>query len=524
MSACEPASVSTLRKRALGHPVAFPAIGAVTVVLLLQSGWCWLATTRHVLPGKTPFVVRHEVRRLVSDASTHPPTSVSPYIAGGNVRWCGWLAPTSVLPAPPEDCDWDIVLGSVEPEHVRSRIVCEASESPATVDVSRAPVVTASAPDSATVGSSIRRQAGKPLTFTAACDDVYHLPGTNGDLTRLEAWVRIAGRPWLCGQWVRVVLDKQVPLAEIDPRLGRAIVDELERRVVVAAQDTWGPSVPWQSGTPLTVLITPWVARASQAPVDHSGALAAGSGNGTASGLFRPDDLRGDVPEAMSCGRPVIYLHSGLRPGAHLNAVLAHEFTHYFVCATRLQATGHVRQQDWLNEGLAHLGETQLGAGVSNLEHRLAAFRTTSANSPLVVANAATSGRWRDPGCRGAAYLFTLWCAEQYGDRFVPDLAAEPESGAAGVSRVLGRPFEQLFLEWGAHLAEREELAPMSPSRPFELSGTAVARVRLTGEKTRNWRITAENDGSGRVFVLARAIKREDDRVSSVRWTSSQTR
>lgn len=491
--------------------------GLVVAVTVIFASVCAWSTGNHEL--------RHEVWRVTASDFADDPSgeltlasSTTPVrMPLHGVRWLGWLESSMVLPTPAKGYDWDIVLGSLEPEHVRSRFVCEPTESPATKEVSRAPVVTTSPPDSTTAIGSIPQHTRKPLSFTAEFEDVYHLPATNGDLTRPEAWVRITGRPWMCGQWVRVVVDKQVPLAEVDPRLGHAIVDELERRIAVAAQDAWGPSVPWQRGTPLTVLITPWVARASQSPAENSGALAAGPGNGTASGLFRPDDLRGDVPGTMSCGRPVIYVHSGLRPGAHLNAVLAHEFTHYFVCASRLRATGHVRQEDWLNEGLAHLGETQLGAGEANLEHRLAAFRARSANSPLVVVNAAASGRWRDPGCRGAAYLFTRWCAEQYGDRFIPDLAAEPESGASGVARVIGRPFEQLFLEWGASLAEREGLAAMSPSYPIQLSGTSLARVRLTGDGQRNWRITVDGEVTYRVFVLARIIQRADDEVISAR-------
>ena len=465
-------------------------------------------------------VILYETRRVAPDAAgglAHSSEAGTPDPA---VRWLGWLADEPVFPVPPPGYEWDVVLGSLEPEHVRTAVVCDPTTASATVDPLRAPVVTRhrTAPDQ-TIAN--QRRTLRPAAAPSRVTDVYHLPGTDGDPSRPEGWVKIVGRPWMSGRRVRVVVDTAVPRSVPHPELARTIVEELERRIGVAAEEEWPTVVPWSEDAPLTVLLTPHVSRVSPAPPETGGGLAARSGKSPPSGLFRPDDLRTDLAPPFGCGRAVIYLDSSLRPGPHLSAVLAHEFTHYVACSARLATTGSVRQDDWLNEGLAHVGEIQLGGGLANLERRLEAFRASSAASPLVVTDAVASGRWRDPGCRGAAFLFTKWCADEYGPGFLPDLAAEPEPGTAGVARLMGRSFDRVFVEWGAHVVTAGALASGEPAGPILLSGTALARVRLRNHPRRVWRFGVDEsphhrtaadstngpDTTARVFLLARVVR-----------------
>lgn len=471
-------------------------------------------------PSEIASVLPYETRRIAPDAQDDLADSLEAGTPDAAIRWLGWLADEPIISAPPPGYEWDVVLGSLEPEHVRTAVSWDSTPLSATVDALRAPVV---ARHRTAPVESIAQQhrAAPPVATSTRISDVYHLPGTDGDPSRPEGWVKIVGRPWIGGRRVRVVLDAGVPRSVPHPELARTIVEELEHRIGVAAEAEWPAAIPWSEDAPLTVLLTPHVARVSPAPAEALGGLAARSGNAPPSGLFRPDDLRIDLAPPFGCGRAVIYLDSSLRPGAHLNAVLAHEFTHYVACSARLAATGSVRQDDWLNEGLAHVGETRLGGGLANLEHRLEAFRTSSAASPLVVTDAVASGRWRDPGCRGAAYLFTRWCAEGYGPGFLPNLSAEPASGSDGVARLMGQPFARLFIEWGANVAAAGELKSCESTGPIHLSGTALARVRLPNHPRHRWRFGVHEserasrnsdpaNGTGntaRVFVLGRPVR-----------------
>jgi hypothetical protein len=84
-------------------------------------------------------VILYETRRVAPDAAgglAHSSEAGTPDPA---VRWLGWLADEPVFPVPPPGYEWDVVLGSLEPEHVRTAVVCDPTTASATVDPLRAP-------------------------------------------------------------------------------------------------------------------------------------------------------------------------------------------------------------------------------------------------------------------------------------------------------------------------------------------------------------------------------------------------
>ena len=109
-------------------------------------------------------------------------------------------------------------------------------------------------------------------------------------------------------------------------------------------------------------------------------------------GFVRGSDFFRDLPSPFSNHCDMLYLNAALKPGPHLRAVMAHEFTHAVTfCEHALTAyhEGPTNQDEesWLSEGLAHLVENPHEFGWSNLDYRISAFLSRPERHPLVVAD-----------------------------------------------------------------------------------------------------------------------------------------
>jgi hypothetical protein len=141
-----------------------------------------------------------------------------------------------------------------------------------------------------------------------------------------------------------------------------------------------------------------------------------------------------------------------MKPGPALTALLAHEYAHAVCFSRRFAADRGIgplaAEEDWLNEAIAHVAENLHDAGWSNLDYRIAAYLTEPQRNPLVVADYYRAGLWRDPGCRGAAYLFLRWCLDHYGDALVRELVNNSATGCHNIEQVTGIAFEDLYRHW----------------------------------------------------------------------------
>jgi hypothetical protein len=169
-----------------------------------------------------------------------------------------------------------------------------------------------------------------------------------------------------------------------------------------------------------------------------------------------------------------LYLNSSVEPGRALETLLAHEYTHAVCFSRRLADPSRTAslpaEEDWLNEAMAHVAENLHGNGGvnrdwSNLDWRIAAFLAAPQNAPLVVRDYYRAGLWRDPGCRGATYLFLRYCVDQFGERLLRKLVESPLSGKRNLERVTGVAFAELFRRWTISLVQ-----------------DAIASVRLHGK------------------------------------------
>jgi hypothetical protein len=205
----------------------------------------------------------------------------------------------------------------------------------------------------------------------------------------------------------------------------------------------------------------------------------------------RGSDFRRDVSPPFGNHADVIYLNSrGISPGEHLHALLAHEYTHAvgFSETWRISADGSpVRdEEDWLNEAIAHVAEQLHHAGWSNIDTRIDRYLHAPHAAPLVVPDASRAGLWRDPGCRGASYLFLQWCVDQFGDDLLCKLIHSRLRGRANIEHATGVPFAELYRRWTIALCDDVSESSASGYRMLRLHGPLGDAV-LNGPTTFVW-------------------------------------
>lgn len=234
----------------------------------------------------------------------------------------------------------------------------------------------------------------------------------------------------------------------------------LEQEVLPRITDLFGTIADLDGDGKLSICLTP---RLGDLPATES----------AIEGMVQVNDFLPDLPRPFSNHADLIFLSASLQPGTHLKTILAHEAGHLAVFSRRFEAdpVGRRFEDDWLNEGLAHMAERACGGDWSNLDYRIAAFAANSASSPLIVSDAGRQGLWRHPGSRGAAWLFLAWLADEYGPDVIRQLAMHPDVGCEKLEHLVGQPFSDVFRRWSVAVWRSQQL----PDRP----GDAIRLVSL---------------------------------------------
>jgi len=224
-------------------------------------------------------------------------------------------------------------------------------------------------------------------------------------------------------------------------------------------------------------------------------------------GLVQANDFHVDLPRPFSNQADVMFLSRSLTPGPQASAVLAHEAAHLAVFSRRREVDpqGFQLEDDWLNEGFAHLAEVRCGGSWTNLQARITAFRADPSHAPLIVVDAQAQGFWRDPGSRGAAWAFLNWLSDEYGSQVISELAASSAVGCGKIEAVLQEPFVDIFRRWTVSRASSGELlyengVVAQDRSEFQLRGTAHCATLLS--KGRGWRVTAPANSQLQVTLV----------------------
>lgn len=274
----------------------------------------------------------------------------------------------------------------------------------------------------------------------------FFLHVTANPLEDERGYVPVTGTLASEGNMVRVYVDRQTVPAEIAPGLIDAIIRLLETEIIPQSRALIGEHADVDGDGKLAVLVTGWLGKL-------------GGGKTSLNGFVRSNDFQGEVDVPFGNRADVLYLNADLQPGPALKTLLAHEYTHAVCFSRRLvREEGAVSlpvEEDWLNEAIAHVAEKMHGGDWSNLDRRIATFLASPQQSPLVVGDYYRAGLWRDPGCRGATYLFLEYCRSQFGDRLLSELVEGRATGRRNLERVTQASFADLFRHWAISLADR---------------------------------------------------------------------
>ena len=220
-------------------------------------------------------------------------------------------------------------------------------------------------------------------------------------------------------------------------------------------------------------------------------------------GLVRSSDFRPSIGYPFSNSVDVLYLNAGVRPGRHLETLLAHELAHAVTISGRLDSAWWFwpasDEESWLNEAIAHVAENMQSDNWSNLDYRVDRFLASPAEAPLVVDDYARYGLWRDAGVRGSCYLFLRWCVDRYGVGLMPRLIHSNRRGVANIESATGEPFERLFRRYSAdlfltsiHGARKSDSGPHAIP-PLDLA-RPLGRWGLAGPRYLAWNVGSQQE------------------------------
>jgi hypothetical protein len=257
-------------------------------------------------------------------------------------------------------------------------------------------------------------------------------------------YVAVQGDLQAVGRHCQVYLDHEYTgPAGLRPTVAD-IVRTFDEDVYPRAAGDLGQALDVDRDGRFTILLTNWLGKL------QNGRVSVG-------GFVRGSDFYADLPAPYGNRCDMMYLNTDLAPGPHLRTLLAHEYTHAVVFSEHVfgDYLPEVPRQDeegWLNEGLAHTVEERHAYGWSNLDYRVSAFLSAPERYRLVVPDYYAAGLWRNPGSRGATYLFLRWCLARHGNDLAARLVQTNQRGVDNLETATGERFEDLFRQWSAAL------------------------------------------------------------------------
>jgi hypothetical protein len=325
-------------------------------------------------------------------------------------------------------------------------------------------------------------------------------------------YTAVAGDLRAVGRHCLVYLDHDGPDPVAEQPLVADIVRTFDEEVYPRACRTFGRALDVDRDGRFTILLTSWLGKL------QGGRVSVG-------GFVRGSDFYADLAAPFGNRCDMMYLNAGLQPGPHLHTLLAHEYTHAVVFSEHvfgsyLPGLPAQDEEGWLNEGLAHLAEDQAGYSWSNLDYRISAFLSAPSRYQLVVPDYYAAGLWRNPGNRGATYLFLRWCADRHGPDLPRQLVQTNLSGLANLETTTQGRFPDLFCQWSAALllqgtglvadpAERPSLDLRRPLAGRLLCGPYFTEVPLAGARQ-----DLELTGTSAAYVLLHTPAAERARIT----------
>jgi hypothetical protein len=406
-----------------------------------------------------------------------------------------------------------LVVGSLADasRRIRVSVRTDATKDPAHVPVAQAP---SSGAWEKLVGEQAEKQERArllrtPPAFAPAVAPAktrsFHLLVKGPDLQNPLHYTAVIAELRAVGRHCQVYVDRDAAGQDGLAALLTDILRTFDEEVFPWASEQLGSAHDVDRDGRFTILLTPGLGKL------QGGAVAV-------DGFVRGSDFTPEAVAPFGNRCDMMYLNSRLKPGPHLRTVLAHEYTHAVLYCehtleTYLPVPTRQDEQSWLNEGLAHLVEEQLGYGWSNLDYRVSAYLSWPERYPLVVPDYFHTGLWRTPGTRGAAFLFLRSCRERHGLALLTRLARSNLAGVSNLEAATRERFAEAFRRWavaqlldGGSWARQaglgrlcigprwHEVKPGRPLHDLPLAGTALLYLRLDAAGPARTRVVVEGE------------------------------
>ncbi len=188
--------------------------------------------------------------------------------------------------------------------------------------------------------------------------------------------------------------------------------------------------------------------------------------------------------DSIDFGGDIVYLDYRLPEGDELTALLAHELTHAAIASLQLElraetpGTNHVSVQPWMNEAAAHWVELCFCSEPTGFSNRLRHFQADTASCPIVACQSHVPLSTRRAGSRisGASFLRRVIEHPEQLRQLLHDGRPLDEA----LSRIAGKPFEELFRTWSAEQAALVQASSNSRVHSVVINGTIASRIHGT--------------------------------------------
>jgi len=488
---------------------------AVTVPCLLAAGLPWIIAPRDLSlsPSGGPRPAETRAREDALPLLTLEPATWAPLPTTlCNENGCGV---SFLLETPPVDARIVLILSNLAIEPAPAAFMLRAAPDPRPLDPANRP------------------EALERRSLAQTCDNPGQSPPTEpapanvvppDETVRRLHWPGIPGRTapeWIETLQLAVGRRVEVRGPERSPQtLQRA--EELRaatEAVLPAVEQLLGPVPDLDGNGGLTLVLAPPLAKVA-------------TGGRPLHACVVPHDFEPGRTPPHGNAADLIYINPTENPAAGWKTILAHEAAHAAVCGARAERR-LPGLEDWLHEGVAHAVECR-AASNENVRERVERYLEETARSPLVLADAMRAGRWRDPGCRGACFLFVDWCLREHGDDWLGRILQTPCGGTDAVAHACRSDFDELYRRWSLHvLAEggtawptrTPAMIPWNIAAPLnlEVAGTSSAFVELecgAGPHDRMWQVEIACGGARRrLQATAVRVFRKKTEAGSERTT-----
>ncbi|QDU09604.1 hypothetical protein V202x_29790 [Gimesia aquarii] len=315
---------------------------------------------------------------------------------------------------------------------------------------------------------------------------------TDGNLTDKNQYTRINGQLIQQTSRIAIYLDDQQQAEQLAPGLVTEITEILENQVLDQITRQCGTIRDVDCSGRFTILLSPWLNKLQ-------------GGRTSINGFVRPSDFRLTVPKPFSNHCDMLYLNSTLQPGQDLLDLLTHEVTHAAVASVRSaqtpsEAGSLADEEDWLNEGIAHIMEP----GYTNRDYRISEFYRSPESYPLVVSDYYRSHLWRNHGCRGAVNEFLDWCNQiESTQNFPYRFTHHPLTGIEKIEQLTAIPFPELFRQWSLYLVKQSLEGTIQKKSTTPQLGSLCGNFVIAGPALRTWNLFRNPQTSLKISATA---------------------